>query len=70
MASYFEKVKWQVSLPDSLPESSAPIPNGVDVAIAAFSLEEFRRYLNKLNQGKASGHDNIRPEFWKFVVGD
>ena len=70
MAAYFEQVQWQVKFPDLFPESSAPIPNGVDVSIVAFSLEELTRILKKLKQGKASGHDNIPPEFWKFVVGD
>jgi len=61
---------WQVRFPDLVPESSTPIPNGVNISIDAFSLEELTRILKKLKHGKASGHDNVPPEFWKFVVED
>ena len=50
-----------------MPESTARIQNGVNVPIDAFTVDELSRILQKLKHGKACGHDNIPPEFWKFV---
>ena len=33
-------------------------------------MDEIMQILQKLKTGKASGHDNIPPEFWKYVLDD
>ena len=53
-----------------MPESIARSQNGVNVPTDAFTLDELSRILQKLKQGKACGHDNIPPKFWKFVQED
>lgn len=70
LAQYFEQVQWKVCFAHLVPETSSPINENIFVSRDDFASEELRRVLQKLKIGKSGGHDNIAPEFWKYVADD
>ncbi len=65
LAEYFEQIGWKVRFADLVPEREVKINEELPISMAPFLLLEFRRVLKKFKNGKAAGHDDIAPDFWK-----
>lgn len=70
MAEYLENVQWQVRFASLVPADGEVIHQDLQISDDVFVLCELRIVLEKLKCGKASGHDDIPPEFWKYVLFD
>ena len=67
LAEYFAEVQWQVRFANLSPEKEDVIHAELPISIDMFTLKELQRVLKKLKMGKASGHDDVVPEFWKVL---
>ena len=70
MADYFEKVQSKLSFAELAPEMHDSLGNDLLVKCEKFDLEEFQAALRCLAVGKATGIDDIPPEFWKAMLQD
>ena len=68
MADYFENVQWKVSLAELVPEMQYNLGDDLPVKCENFDIEELRAALRCLAAGKASGIDDIPPDFWKVML--
>ena len=67
LAKYFANVTWQVRFAELLPTRGNKIHESLQIKTGKLSTNEFDYVLNKLKVGKANGHDDVPPEFWKYV---
>ena len=63
-------MQWQVRFPTLVPESTTKIHDDLNISDSNFNTEEILPVLRKLKNGKSPGHDNIPPDFWKYVIED
>ena len=68
MADYFENVQWKVSFAELVPEMQYNLGDDLPVKCVNFFIEELRAALRCLAAGKASGIDDIPPDFWKVML--
>jgi hypothetical protein len=66
LAEYLERVQWR---PPPKPEDLdlGPSPGDLPMSNGDFTLNEVTRVLKKLRRGKASGADNVPPDFWSTL---
>ena len=67
IAEYLEKVQWAVR-PTTAATSSASLGPELPVNMGQITEAEIVKAAGKLRWGKASGTDDLPPEFWKAVV--
>ena len=67
MAKYFSDVQWKVQFANLCPDGIYLIHSEIPISVDAFSHTEVHRVLDKLKNGKASGHDDIPPDFWRAL---
>ena len=66
-AEYLEKVQWAVRPIQPLQQHSRLGPN-LPVDVGAVSEDEAVHAGTLLNKNRASGKDDIPPEFWKTIA--
>ena len=66
-AEHLETVQWAVR-PSLACEPRPPLGPEIPVSTEPFVREEVVSVLRKLRKGKAAGHDDIPPDFWKVCV--
>jgi len=67
MAKYFSDVQWKVQFANLCPDGIYLIHSEIPISVDAFSHAELHRVLDKLKNGKASGYDDIPPDFWRAL---
>ena len=67
IALYFQNVQWKVHFANLTLQTRNIINTNLNVSEQHFTMEEMKAVLHKLKQGKAQGHDDIPPDFWKFI---
>ena len=70
LGRYLEQVQWAVHFANIVPEDSELYADPLPIAEGLFSIGELRRVLTHLLGGKASGEDEIPPDFWKALLAD
>lgn len=67
MAKYFSEVQWKVQFANLCPDGNDLIQPEIPISVAPFSCGELYCVLEKLKNGKASGHDDVPPDFWRIL---
>ena len=68
LADYFEHVQWKVSYAGLVPGGVEQLGHTLPMTVENFSMHELTSALKALAAGKAAGHDDVPPEFWKVLL--
>ena len=64
---YLEQVQWRVRLAAVVPPPGSPLRSTIPMNTGTVAVAEVLAVIRKLRPGKAAGHDDIPPDFWKAL---
>ena len=67
LAKYLETVQWRVR-PATLSDDRPALRPTIDVETTPFTKDELANVLKKLKNNRASGPDEVPPEYWKALL--